>query len=93
MKKKMSLSGKISFATGLLAFALVFAYGFFVMDGRTKLMEKDYVVLGSLFIIAGISLLFMIAERMRLSDSGFSWKRFGIVVFVLILFGLWRMTT
>ena len=90
-ERKMGTLAKISFVTGFSAFGGVFAYGYFVMDGRNKLYSEDYPFMVSMLIIIWISIIFIIADRAKSKGGQFSWKKFGIILLIVILFGLWRL--
>jgi phosphoglycerol transferase MdoB-like AlkP superfamily enzyme len=82
---------KISYITCFSAMASVFGYGYFIMDGRTTLNNQDRTFLLIMIILVFISLLFMIADRAKSKGGKFSWKRFGVLIMVMILFGICRV--
>jgi hypothetical protein len=89
---KMSLITKISYIACFLAMGSVFVYGIFVMDGRTTMNSQDRTYMSIMLVVLFTSLIFMIADRAKSRGGEFSWKKFGIIIILVVLFGLWRLT-
>jgi hypothetical protein len=92
MNKDLSRKGKISLIIGLSSMIGLVMYIFIVMDGRTQLNSRDSWFFWSMIIIAVISVVITIADRAKTRGGEFSWKKFGIILIIVSLFGLWRLT-
>lgn len=90
MESDLSKKGKVSLIIGFFSIVSAIFYIFIVMDGRTKATEEDNWFFITVIIIAVVSVIFTIADRAK--ARGFSWKKFGIIIILVILFGLWRLT-
>jgi uncharacterized membrane protein YiaA len=84
--------GKVSLVIGLSSMLGLVLYIFIVMDGRTHLNRQDSWFFWSAIIIAAVSVVITIADRVRTRGEEFSWKRFGIILLIILLVGLWRIT-
>ncbi|MFI8578217.1 hypothetical protein ACIGEL_21370 [Rossellomorea aquimaris] len=91
MKKDLSKKGKISLALSFCTFLVGLSYMYFIMDGRTKLNAQDTQFLTIVVIFLSIFLIITIADRAKMHGGNFSWKKFGIILVIVILFGLWRI--
>ena len=92
MKKSVGKLGKMGFILGFVSFACMYIYGFFEMEGRTKLIQQDTIFLGSMTMIMGLSVILILIDRAKKQGRDFSWKRFGIILLAVILFGILRVT-
>jgi hypothetical protein len=91
LKSKLGKLAKLGFILGFAAFASMYVYGFFEMEGRTKLNQQDTLFLGSMVGIIGVSIILILIDRAKTQGGHFSWKKFGIILLIVILFGLWRI--
>ncbi len=91
MKSKLGKLAKLGFILGFTAFGSMYMYGFFEMEGRTNLNQKDTLFLGSMTGIIGISVILILIDRAKVNGGRFYWKRFTILLLIVILFGLWRV--
>ncbi|UTE77992.1 hypothetical protein [Rossellomorea sp. KS-H15a] len=91
MKKELSKKGKISLALSFCTFFVGLSYMYFIMDGRTKLNAQDTQFLTIVVVFLSIFLIITIADRVKMHGGNFSWKKFGIILIIVILFGLWRI--
>jgi fatty-acid desaturase len=91
MKNELSKKGKVSLALSFCTFLVGLSYMYFVMDGRTKLNAQDTQFLTVVVIFISIFLIITIVDRSKTKGGNFSWKKFGIILLIVILFGLWRI--
>jgi hypothetical protein len=92
MKRDLSKKGKVSLIIGFFSIVSAIFYIFIVMDGRTKATEQDNLFFITVIIIAVLSVIFTIADRAKAREGEFSWKKFGIILILVILFSVWRLT-
>jgi hypothetical protein len=92
VKKGVGKLGKMGFILGFVSFACMYIYGFLEMGGRTQLTQQDTIFLGSLTMIMGLSVIVILIDRAKTQGREFSWKKFLILLGILILFGIWRIT-
>ncbi|PFA68782.1 hypothetical protein CN378_06125 [Bacillus sp. AFS015802] len=90
--KELSTKGKISVLVGFFSIVSAIFYIFFAMDGRSKPTDQDNLFFITVIIIAVVSVIFTVADRAKTRGGEFSWKKFGIILLIVILFGLWRLT-
>jgi hypothetical protein len=67
-------------------------YNLLVMDGRTQLNSQDKWFFWGVIIVIFASVIITIVDRVKTRGGEFSWKKFGIILLIVILFGLWRLT-
>ena len=87
----LSRKGKISLMIGISTMIALIMYIFLVMDGRTQLNNQDAWFFWSMITIMFVSVVIVIADRAKSKGGQFSWKKFGIILLIVILFGLWRL--
>ncbi|TMU82714.1 hypothetical protein FGG79_20755 [Bacillus sp. BHET2] len=92
MKKDLSKRGKISLLLSLCTLVVGMLYMYFIMDGRTILTTQDSRFILIVVLISSIFLVITLVERARAQGTRFSWRRFGIILLIVILFGIWRVT-
>jgi hypothetical protein len=92
MKSHLSKKGKVSLLIGFFSIVSAIFYIFIVMDGRSKATEQDNLFFITVIIISVVSVIFTIADRAKTRGGEFSWKKFGTIIILVILFGLWRLT-
>jgi hypothetical protein len=92
MKSHLSKKGKVSLLIGFFSIVSAIFYIFIVMDGRLKATEQDNLFFITVVIISVVSVIFTIADRVKTRGGEFSWKKFGTIIILVILFGLWRLT-
>jgi uncharacterized membrane protein len=91
MKKDLSKRGKISLVLSLGTLIIGMLYMYFIMDGRTRLNAQDTQFLIIVVLVSSIFMIITLVERAKTQGGHFSWKKFGIILLIVILFGLWRI--
>jgi hypothetical protein len=89
----LSTKGKISVLVGFFSIISAVPYIFIVMEGRTTATEKDNWFFMTVIVIAAVSVVITIADRAKTKGEGFSWRKFGSVLLVALLYGLWKLLT
>jgi hypothetical protein len=88
----LSRKGKISLIIGFSSLLSLIIYNLLVMDGRTQLNSQDKWFFWGIIIVIFASVIITIVDRVKIRGGEFSWKKFGIILLIVILFGLWRLT-
>lgn len=89
----LSKRGRFCLLIGFSSLGALIMYNYLAMDGRTELNDQDRLFVWSMIVIIFLSVFYTIADRAKKRGEALSWKRFGIILLILILFGLWRITT
>jgi phosphoglycerol transferase MdoB-like AlkP superfamily enzyme len=87
----LSRKGRFSLLIGFSSLGALILYNYLAMDGRTELNDQDRWFFWSMIVIIFLSVFYTIADRAKKKGEVLSWKRFGIILFILVLFGLWRI--
>ncbi|MBH9968482.1 hypothetical protein I7V34_18305 [Bacillus sp. V3] len=91
MKKYFSKRGKISLALSLCTLIIGMLYMYFIMDGRTRLNAQDTQFLLIVVIVSSVFMIISLVEKAKTQGGHFSWKKFAMILLIVILLGLWRI--
>ena len=87
----LSRKGRFSLLIGFSSLGALIIYNYLAMDGRTELNDQDRWFFLSMIVIKFLAVFYTIADRAKKRGEAISWKRFGFLILVVILYVIWRL--